>query len=145
MKKITFLTLLLFFTFGAIFGQGNYQFPNNTFESWASTGSTTAIPTSWHSFSHNTGTWSSSANTDYSSRVAGHSGNYACKIMARRINLVITNINANGAMTTGQMVVNAANTSSDDNYIYSDIDNTDGHNAAYPFNGKPDSISIWAS
>ena len=99
MKKITFLTLLLFFTFGAIFGQ-NYQFPNNTFESWASTGSTTAIPTSWHSFSHNTGTWAPSANTDYSSRVAGHSGNYACKIMARR---VLVFINANGAMTTGQM------------------------------------------
>lgn len=148
MKKVlSILSMFLFLiSFNAI-GQNNYQLPNNTFESWSnpSMSSTTQIPTGWHSFSEAEGTWSSLSNTNYSGPRLGHGGTgYCCMIKSHKVWAVLTNINANGTATTGQMIINATSTSSNDNYVLSDINNSYGHNARYSFSGRPDSVKLYA-
>jgi hypothetical protein len=123
------------------------QLPNNGFERWPANTtdkSTTSVPEGWHSFSDNAGKYSSMSNTNSSARSTSHvKGSYSCKIIARHVNLLVYHVNANGALTTGQMIVNSTSPTNDGNYIFSDVKNQYGHKAAYSFTGRPDSVSIW--
>lgn len=123
------------------------QLPNNGFERWpagTTDKSTTSVPEGWHSFSDNAGKYSSMSNTNSSGRSTQHvKGSYSCKIIARHVNLLVYHVNANGALTTGQMIVNSTSPTNDGNYIFSDVKNQYGHKAAYTFVGRPDSVSLW--
>lgn len=121
MKKITFLTLLLFFTFGAIFGQGNYQFPNSDFESWDSDG----LPTSWYSFSDVlcqidgwlAGTACAAAIENHHTKLdgTGYTG-HGISINVKYMNYVIMRVYANGAISTGRTRVASTNATEGVNY-----------------------------
>ncbi len=121
------------------------QLPNASFEQWTSTTDGKAVPQGWHTFSDGdcqlSGIVSIGCNTgkkNHSSRVVGHKG-YACEITATSIIGVV----ANGAMTTGQMVLASTTPRDTVNIIYSDIHNTVGHNGYARFTGRPDSVYMW--
>ena len=142
-----FLLVMLLALSGQFLLAQHTQLPNNGFERWpagTTDKSTTAVPEGWHSFSDNAGKYSSASNTNSSARSSSHvKGSYSCKIIARHVNLLVYHVNANGALTTGQMIVNSTSPTNDDNYIFSDVQNRYGHKAACPFEGRPDSVSLW--
>lgn len=121
------------------------QLPNSNFEQWTVTTPGKAVPTGWHTFSDGDCRLSglasigcSTGKKNHSSRVAGHHG-YACEITASSILGIV----ANGAMTTGQMVLASTTPRDTINIIYSDIHNKVGHNGYAKFTGRPDSVYMW--
>ena len=147
-KQLTFLCALLFLMAGATMGQ-HYQFPNPSFSNWTSTSSNSAVPRGWHSFSDAEGTWAW-ATGNHSNTAQDRFGNsqHACQIYSKYITLA--GVNANGAMTLGQMVVASTSSSSDANLIYTKRKNnqgndlTDSVNGRWSMAGRPDSVRIWA-
>ena len=142
MKKITFLTLLLFFTFGAIFGQapedcGPYQFPNPDFQYWDDDG----LPKFWYSFSDiQCDLWvgCNSARENHHNKLSGtnaQSGSgYSIDIYVKSVLFV----KANGAISTGRTRVASTTATDGSNYNY------DPSGYRWTFNGRPDSISFYA-
>ena len=147
-KQLTFLCALLFLMAGVTMGQ-HYQFPNPSFSNWTSTSSNSAVPRGWHSFSDAEGSWAW-ATGNHSNTAQDRFGNtqHACQIYSKYI--ALAGVNANGAMTLGQMVVASASSSSDDNLIYTKRKNnqgndlTDSVNGRWSMAGRPDSVRIWA-
>lgn len=136
-KKLSILSVLLLLTVSLIYGQ-NYQMPNNTFENWddPNTSSTTQVPAGWHSFSDAGGSWASMSSTNHSGPRTGHNSTYCCMIKSHKV----LQINANGSLTTGKIMIEATSASSNDNYTYSNISNSNG---SYAFAGRPDSVKMY--
>ena len=107
-KRFTILGVLLFLMAGVTMGQ-NYQMPNNTFESWSSPdlSSERQVPTGWHSFSDAEGLYANLSSTNYSGPRAGHNGNYCCMIKSHKVFALTKYVNANGSLTTGQIMITA--------------------------------------
>lgn len=140
----TTITISLFLI-GILTAEAQTQLPNSNFEQWTVTTPGKAVPTGWHTFSDGDCRLSglasigcSTGKKNHSSRVAGHHG-YACEITASSILGIV----ANGAMTTGQMVLASTTPRDTINIIYSDIHNKVGHNGYAKFTGRPDSVYMW--
>lgn len=145
MKRLILFSLLTFTGITIQMVLGQTQLPNATFEQWTVTTEGKAVPTGWHTFSDGDCRLSGlasigcgTAKKNHSSRVTGHRG-YACQITATSVLGVV----ANGAMTTGQMVLASATPKDTINVIYSDINNKVGHNGYARFTGRPDSVYMW--
>lgn len=143
MKKTSFLILFTIICYGFVVAQT--QLPNANFEQWTVVTPGKAVPTGWHTFSDGDCRLSglasigcSTGKKNHSSRVSGHHG-YACEITASSILGIV----ANGAMTTGQMVLASTTPKDTINIIYSDIHNKVGKNGYARFTGRPDSVYMW--
>jgi len=149
MKKGNTLNHILLLSISILFAgftaAAQTQLPNSDFEQWKVTTDGKAVPTGWHTFSDGdcqlkgvVSIGCSTGKKNHSSRVTGHHG-YACEITATSILGIV----ANGAMTTGQMVLASTAPKDTINIIYSDIHNKVGHNGYARFTGRPDSVYMW--
>lgn len=125
MKKLNIRILLLPFLFALPFiTYGQYQLPNPGFESWVSA-EKGEEPVGFHSFNSASasGIYSIAKTADQLSKEMdtrpGSSGSYSARINSRST----FGTNANGNLTTGQIVAGSATPSS-----------TDNHNRSYPSN-----------
>ena len=142
MKKLNIRILLLPFLLALPFiTYGQYQLPNPGFESWVSA-EKGEEPVGFHSFNSASasGIYSIAKTADQLSKEMdtrpGSSGSYSARINSRST----FGTNANGNLTTGQIVAGSATPSSTDNHNRSYPSNA-GYNQ--PFTGKPDAMTVW--
>ena len=149
-KSFTFIIAILLVSASKSYPQ-IYQLPNGGFELWDGANSD-AEPTNWNSFptaacdlsgvaALGCGSATSTRHSKSTDKRPGSSGQYSVKIFATQINLLGSNIIANGNITTGQIRIGNTTPSSPQNYNITRINNS---NFSQEFHGKPDSISFWA-
>ena len=142
MKKIYLLSALMLFV-STLFGQNNYpitdwQLPVSNFEDWTNE----MIPAHWYTFSSIDCTIdgcdlavANGVFQNHHNRVAGKVG-YGCQLYSvKKYGYVI-----NGAMTTGKTMLQNIHPSDPSNYVFTQR----GSVCSWPFQGRPDSIVIWA-
>ena len=144
MKKKFYLIALLLLSVSVMKGQ-HYQLPNNNFDWWGGS-SEMLIPIFWYSFSNTACLLSTStcdlataagAFNNHHARVTGSNGSgYACQLYC----VEKAGYAVNGLLTTGKSILANENLTSPDNYIYTQRNGTCNR----PFDGRPDSISLWA-
>ena len=149
MKKLTFLCVAVMVTAALIFNAENsfsqvYQLENPGFEEWDDNGE----PTGWNSFPSanctlgNTlcGTAAQTRHEQSDDVRPGATGS-SIKIFSTSVNVVLTTITANGALTSGQMQITNASASNVNNCNQTKTSNEEFN---HRLNAKPDSIVFWA-
>ena len=132
------------------------QVTNGGFETWTIDG--VNLPNNWNSFQTASGRWAGQAYDSGNRQVGrstdtrpGSTGNYSCKIWARRIlvkflGAVIADAVAQGNLTTGQVIAGSTKAAGTGNYNKT-ARNTHasvGNNPHYmAFSGRPDSLAVW--
>ncbi len=148
-KKIAAFLLIVFTSIGVI--AQIYQLPNSGFENWDGS-SADDEPTNWNGFpsaqcdlsglaSFGCGSATSTRHEKSTETRPGSSGSYSLKLFATVINILGSDIPANGTITTGQIRIGSTTASNPENY---NISRTDNANMSQVFNAKPDSIVFWA-
>ena len=146
MKK--FFLLLLALIPGMIFAQ--LQLPNGGFENWDDN----EEPSNWNTFLTAKCDLNQGSITETLCNQAmqikhckatdvrpGSEGQYSCCLFAKQIQVAAVKVTANGNITTGQIRIGSAKTSSLENY---NISRTHNKDLSQPFTGRPDSIRFWA-
>lgn len=145
MKTIYTLTVALLMACAA-WAQEKPQILNGDFEEWAEADAQLKYaPDAWNSFEFADGPMASmvkAKQVEKSTDVRpGSTGKYSAKVFSRTIKVLFVSVAAQGNLTTGRIYAGAANTSSSDNYNYSDVERPGEYSCQ--LGAKPDSIAFW--
>ncbi len=138
MKRLLFISLLVFFCFISKAQSGCVQIQNSDFEQWNNLGTKNEEPRHWHSFKSSTGPFSSLLMQQIERHNAtrpGSEGNYSAHIFSRSI----VGITANGNVTNGRLNAGSMFPAGTKNNNYTQR----GSEFCTEINNVPDSLTVW--